>query len=48
MPREAIRDDLERLGAAFVTKDELSPATLRAAIKFSLELLGYPVPTAVS
>jgi two-component system sensor histidine kinase/response regulator len=40
LSREQLGDDLETLGAGFLNKDEMNPATLHDAIGVSLRLLG--------
>ena len=44
LDREAIPEDLEKLGAAFLEKDKLKANSLHAAIATSLRLLGFAVP----
>ena len=45
LERTAIPEDLEKLGAAFISKDGLTADILHAAIATSLRLLGFAVPT---
>ena len=44
LERQAIPEDLEQLGAAFLSKDGLTADGLHAAIATSLRLLGFPLP----
>ena len=44
LERHAIPEDLEKLGAAFLSKDGLTADRLHAAIATSLRLLGFPLP----
>lgn len=44
LDREGIPEDLEKLGAAFLGKDELNADAFHAAIATSLRLLGFTVP----
>ena len=44
LERSAISEDLEKLGAAFLSKDGLTADGLHAAIATSLRLLGFPLP----
>jgi CheY-like chemotaxis protein len=44
LERHQITDDLPALSAAFLNKDEMTPATFRAAIAESLRLLGVTAP----
>ena len=42
--RDQLPADFEQLGAAFLTKDNMNPDTLREAIRQSLQLLGFTKP----
>lgn len=44
LERRSIPEDLDKLGAAFLSKDGLTPDGLHAAIATSLRLLGFPLP----
>lgn len=44
LERNQITDDLKSLSASFLNKDAMTPATFRAAIAESLQLLGFSVP----
>ena len=44
LDRNSIPEDLEKLGAAFLSKDGLTADGLHAAIATSLRLLGFAVP----
>ena len=44
LQRPDIPEDLDALGAAFLNKDEMNPATFHAAIAASLRLLGLTKP----
>jgi CheY-like chemotaxis protein len=45
LQREAIDEDLESLGAAFLNKDDMDPHTFYEAIAASLKLMGLTQPS---